>query len=399
VLQAEPAIADFGEVTALQRQVMPLNLKNLFPGDPQELHMEPLPENACFTVLNAPRTIGAKPFQLMIEFKPEFVQIYGSTLKLYTQNTRLQIPLKGKGVRPVLKIKPENGILQLGSVIYNKACTDHTTQNLEIENDSPFELNFKLETIIPAEMHHVGPPVFTLTPSTGVVPGNGSKTVKVTFRPHRPFTVFREKLLVNVPNQKTPTYVHLYGHCFTAQTYCMPYLDYGPFGGTDVKVGSAFLDSIAMGSGAVVGADGNFAFKSPQQSELSLVFEEGENVKYLLVGASWPPGYPTAPQNSPATTFDFQIQQSEFSSYFTVEAPGAAAGQAAKGPVKPGEPAIKAAFRYKPPESSSLVVGDMELDLLSGIGKWITCKVKGMLLDGPSSQEISVELKAYLQQI
>jgi|Transcript_116949 hypothetical protein len=400
VLRADPVRADFGEVTALQREVMCITLQNMFPGDAQELHMEPLPENACFTVLNAPRTIGKELFKLMIEFKPEFVQIYESVLKLYTQNTRVQIPLKGKGVRPVLKIKPESGVLQLGALMYNKACTDHTEQKLEIENDSPFELCYNLDTIIAAEPHHVGPPPFTLTPSSGVVPGHGSKTVKVTFRPHRPLAVFREKLLVNVPNQRKPTHVYLYGHCFTQQTYCMPDLAFEPFGGAEAKASSAFLDSIAVGSGAAVGSDGHFAYKNAQQSEFSLVFEQGEVVKYLLVGACFPAGYqPTAPaQNSPATTFDFQIQQSEFSSYFTVEAPGAAAGKGGA-PVKPGEAALKVAFRYKPPETSSLTVGDMELDLLSGIGKWITCKVKGSLLDGPAAQEISVELKAYLQQI
>jgi hypothetical protein len=404
VLIADPAIADFGEVTALQRSVMPVTLTNMFPGEEQELHIEPLPENACFTVLTAPRTIGTKPFQLMVEFKPEYVQIYQSTLKLYTQNTRVQIPLKGKGVRPVLKINPESGILQLGAVIYGKDCKDQTEQKLEINNDSPFELCYKLETLIAAEPHHVGPPPFTLTPATGIVPGNGSKTVKVTFRPHRPLAVFREKLLVNVPNQKKPTYVYLYGHCFTTQTYCMPYLDYAPIGGSDVMPGSAFLDSVAMGSGAVTDKEGNFAYRTAQQAELKLQFEEGETVKYVLVGACFPQGYPHQPQNSPATTFDFQIQQSEFSSYFTVEAPGAAAAQMAKGPVKPGEAALKVAFRYKPPETSSLSVGEatnrMELELLSGIGKWITCKVKGILIDDPKApQEISVELKAYLQQI
>merc|ERR1719408_742806 len=143
----------------------------MISGEPQELSIEPLPENACFTVLNAPRSIGSKPFQLMVEFNPERVQIYQSVLKLNTQNTRVQVQLKGKGVRPVLKIKPESGILQLGSVIYNKACTDYTEQTLEIENDSPFELCYKLETLLQADPNHVGPPAFTLTPSSGVVAG------------------------------------------------------------------------------------------------------------------------------------------------------------------------------------------------------------------------------------
>merc|ERR1719502_2002565 len=220
----------------------------MISGEPQVLNIEPLPENACFTVLNAPRTIGAKPFKLMVEFKPERVQIYQSMLKLYTQNTRVQVQLKGKGVRPVLKIKPEDGILQLGSVIYSKGCNDYTEQFLVIENDSPFELCYKLETLLQADPNHVGPPAFTLTPSTGVVAGNSTQTVKVVFRPHRPLAVYREKLLVNVPNQKKPTYVYLYGHCFEKQTFAMRYLDYAPFGISEVKGKSAFVDSIAVGS-------------------------------------------------------------------------------------------------------------------------------------------------------
>ena len=47
-------------------KVVPVTLENLFPGEPQELKIEPLPENACFTVLNAPRTIGSKPFRLQV---------------------------------------------------------------------------------------------------------------------------------------------------------------------------------------------------------------------------------------------------------------------------------------------------------------------------------------------
>ncbi|CAE8696943.1 unnamed protein product, partial [Polarella glacialis] len=196
VLLAEPAQLDFGEVTAGQRHLLPVTLTNLALQDGlQDLHMEALPENQCFTVLNAARPVGGKPFQLMVEFKPQLVQIYQCTLSLRTQNTRLQVPLRGKGVRPVLKIEPENGVIHMGSVVFGKGCKDYTTAKLEIKNESPFELPYKLETIIRADPNHTGPPPFTLTPSSGTVEANGSKTVTVTFRPHRPMAVFREKIL------------------------------------------------------------------------------------------------------------------------------------------------------------------------------------------------------------
>jgi len=328
-------------------------------------------------------------------------------LQLRTQSTRVQVPLRGRGVRPVLKIQPEDGVLRLGSVTHGKERKDHTKEDLVIHNDSPFELCYSLETVAGADPNHTGPPPFSLTPSTGVVEANGSKTVTVTFRPHRPMALFREKVLVNVPNQKEPTFVYLYGHCFKYQTYALSGLDFGPFLRAEAKGPMALSDSLAAGLGS--GADpetGEFEYPQAQQSEFSLEFGEGERTQYLLVGASVPPGYPSAPQNTPPPAFEFQIVQSEYSKYFTVEAPeGAKPDKMAKGQVAPGKQPIKVAFKYQPEESASLKYGDVDLDLLSGIGQWITCQVKGVLSGGfvpagaPPTQEISVELRAYLQQI
>ncbi|CAE7425066.1 Cfap74 [Symbiodinium natans] len=109
VLAMQPAVLDFGDVTAGQRALRPLVITNLAVEDGvQELHMEALPENQGFTILNAPRAVGSKPFQFMVEFKPQLVQIYQTALQLRTQNTRVQVPLRGKGVSPVLKIEPQD---------------------------------------------------------------------------------------------------------------------------------------------------------------------------------------------------------------------------------------------------------------------------------------------------
>ena len=45
--------------------------------------------------------------RFMIEFKPRLVQIYQCCLSIRTAKTRVQVPLRGKGVCPVLKIEPE----------------------------------------------------------------------------------------------------------------------------------------------------------------------------------------------------------------------------------------------------------------------------------------------------
>lgn len=407
ILTASPTVLNFGEVTAQQRRILPLTFQAEGDVDPQRMILEALPESSCFTVLSAPRTVGSKPFQLMVEFNPQLVQVYQTVLQVRTQSTQFQVPLRGRGVRPVLKIEPEDGILKLGAVTYGKEGKDHTKEDLVVKNDSPFELCYSLEAVAPADPNHTGPPPFVLTPSTGVVEANSSKTVTVTFRPHRPLAVFQEKILVNVPNQKEPTFVHLYGHCFKYQNYALSGVDFLPFTRRQAERPPAFVDSISFGVGSGANCEtGDFEFPQAQKTDFLLQFEEGQRTQHLLVGSCVPPGYPAASQNTPAPAFDFQIVQSEYSKYFTVEAPeGSKPDKGAKGPLQPGKLPIKAVFRYTPEETTSLKIGDVNLDLLGGIGQWITCQVKGILTGGyappgaPATQELNIELRAYLQQI
>ncbi|CAJ1328396.1 unnamed protein product [Effrenium voratum] len=129
----------------------------------------------------------------------------------------------------------------------------------------------------------------------------------------------------------------------------------------------------------------------------------------MLPGASVPPGTPSAPQEKgiPAVTYDFQILPGDFANLFTVEVPEGAGkpDKQAKGNLQAGKPAVKVAFRYNPPADNPAVFGGVSLDLLGGIGQWITVKAKGVLAGGfvpqgeAPNQELLVELKAYLQQI
>jgi hypothetical protein len=402
-LRAEPSEVNFGEVTAGQRKIIPIEIQNLFPEELQEFRVEALPENACFTVMNAPRTIGAEPFKLLVEFKPDRApQIYHTLLKIFSQNTRLQIDLSGRGVRPILQIEPSDGILHLGSVVYTKEGNDFSQAKLTVVNDSRYELAYNLETVLGAEPCHLGPSPFTMVPSSGVVEANGRKEVTVTFRPHRPLEVFKEKILVNVPNQKSPTYVYLYGHCFDYQAYCIPAMNFGPFNKEALVKTSAFVDALAIGSGSGAAPDKEFVYPKAQRSHISVVFESDERSKYVLLGAAKKDG-------APAISVDFTIIQSDFSHLFTVEAPegGKADKIVQKVPLVGGNPAIKAVFRYNPPDDNSLKFGDVSLDMLSGIGQTISCTVRCVITGGyvppgtpaNSPQEITIELRAYLQQI
>lgn len=106
-------------------------------------------------------------------------------------------------------------------------------------------------------------------------------------------------------------------------------------------------------------------------------------------------------------TYDFQILPGEHASFFSVEVPEGQGkpDKQAKGNLQPGKAAVKVAFRYNPPAEAALVFGGVSLDHLNGIGQWITCKAKGVLGGGfvppgeTPTQELTVELRAYLQQI
>merc|ERR1712008_617158 len=233
----------------------------------------------------------------------------------------------------------------------------------------------------------------------------------VTFRPHRPMALCREKVLVNVPNQAKPTYFYLYGHCFKYQAYAIPSIVLGgDFDvATEVAPSSAFADSLAVGCGSNAGSDGKIVYQRVQQSEFLLQFEQGAEPPplHLLVGASVPKGTPLAPQTAPPASYKLEITQSEFSSYFAFELEGGKTDTKAEGTLVPGAAHVKIVFRYSPPKEANLTVGGIDLSLLGGIGQWITCKVQGSLRGGyapPSeppgaNQDITVMLKAYLQQI
>merc|ERR1719181_1208532 len=51
VLLPDPQEVNFQEVTVKQRMIKRISIRNFNPKTPQTLRMDPLPENACFTVL------------------------------------------------------------------------------------------------------------------------------------------------------------------------------------------------------------------------------------------------------------------------------------------------------------------------------------------------------------
>ena len=60
-----------------------------------------------------------------------------------------------------------------------------------------------------------------ITPAKATIQGKGTQKVKIEFRPQRAMDIFREKILVDVPNQVTPHHFYLYGNAFKYQMYCL----------------------------------------------------------------------------------------------------------------------------------------------------------------------------------
>jgi hypothetical protein len=388
VIVATPTSLNFREVTVGQRVIRRINIRNNIP-DPQHLQMESLPQNASFTVLNAlPVVSQGRPVQVVVEFCPSAAQIYQTTLRLYTQTTRIIVPLKGKGVRPLLAIEPDHGIIDFGAVIYQPGDKDFLTREVSIMNESPYEMGYSLITELVSETNHFGVQPFTATPGTAVVPGNEQQKVTVQFQPHRPSEYYRQKLLVSVPNQSQPTYFSFYGMCFEYQMYCI--YDNPPVMLESIEHESAFTNQVKIGG------------KEPateRVKKFSLEFAKQEDAGSvpplsLVIGACVPPGTKGSfKEGSAGGKFEFEDPAKlpgDFAKFFKVEP--------LTGTVNAGKDQ-KVFFSFNPPSESDLTVMDLTLDLLESIGQWVSITVKGKLIGQSDTQDIHVNLRAYLCQL
>jgi hypothetical protein len=392
---ANPTALNFKEVTVGQRVLLRINIRNM-TDYVQTLEMESLPQNQCFTVLNALPLVKDRPVQVVVEFCPQFAQIYQTVLRLKTEKTRVVIPLKGKGVRPILAIEPEEGIVDFGAVTFHEADKDYLERNVVIKNASPYEMGYSLITELVSETNHFGVQPFTVTPGTAVVPGNDQQIVTVRFQPHRPTEYFRHKFLVSVPNQTEPTYFSFYGMCFKYQMYCI--YDEPAVMLESVERESTFTNQVKIGGEESDPEDTikKFHLEFDKQDDPSQVPEP----RTLVIGACVPPQTKGAAKDGSAGgKFEFDdpaVGGSEFAKYFKVEPKS--------GTVNAGQK-VQVSFSFNPPAERDLTVLDLSLDLLDNIGQWVSITVKGKLSGGyappgqPPDQEIRVNLRAYLCQL
>jgi len=401
VLTADPHEVNFQEVTVKQRVVRRIAIRNV-NSKTQSLRMDPLPENACFVVLDALREVKDRPFQIVVAFTPEFAQVYSTVLRLYSEDTRIQVQLKGKGVRPVLEIEPESGVVDFGAVTYQDG-QDYIAIPIKVKNASPFEMHYSLDTDMVTDSNPFGVQPFTVTPGTATVAGNEFQEVIVKFQPHRPWAGYRHRLLVNVPNQQKKTYFSFYGMCFKYQMYCvyntpvtqLETLERTPVFQTSLKMEEQVEPEVPKDPKAKPD------IKAAAPLTFDLVFDEKNSTEdqlklYLVVGCAVPPGTRGQAKDGAGGSATFAVQPSTHSKYFAVEPTNVNVGLGKQ---------EKVCFTFTPPKERDLTLQGLTLDLLDDIGQWVSTTVKGSLKGGyappgmPAEQEVTVNLRAYLCQI
>ena len=63
---------------------------------------------------------------------------------MFSDHTMVSVLLKGIGVRPEVKITPEDGLINFGNILQGET----TEKTFTIENVSSFPVNFNLESLV-----------------------------------------------------------------------------------------------------------------------------------------------------------------------------------------------------------------------------------------------------------
>lgn len=131
---------DFEEIAVGIRTIKEIRITNNSAFE-AEMKMDLLPISCGFTILNALRTIQPGQFKsLVVQFQPREEQPFEETLKLYCAYGCVSAKLKGKGVRPEVKVSPENGLINFGGVVLG----EYSDKTFKITNRSNFAIKFTL---------------------------------------------------------------------------------------------------------------------------------------------------------------------------------------------------------------------------------------------------------------
>ena len=130
---------------------------------------------------------------------------------MFSDHTMVSVLLKGIGVRPEVKITPEDGLINFGNILANET----TERTFNIENVSSFPVNFNLESLVSGVNNHQKQVPFVLIPSQGTIPANESYEVKIIFQPDHVSDHFFDVLLIDIPNQINAKKIYLRGQSYS----------------------------------------------------------------------------------------------------------------------------------------------------------------------------------------
>ena len=129
---------------------------------------------------------------------------------MFSDHTMVSVLLKGIGVRPEVKITPEDGIVPFGNVLLG----ENSEKTFSIENVSSFPVNFNLESQVHGVENHRKQVPFVLVPKQGTIPANQSYEVKIIFQPDHVSNDFFDVLLIDIPNQINAKKIYLRGQSY-----------------------------------------------------------------------------------------------------------------------------------------------------------------------------------------
>lgn len=233
-ITASATLLDFGQVAIGQTLVRELELEAT-PSASESvlLRAEPLHVLGAFRVIGAIREVPASPESsrkrvIRVEFEPRMSLIYEDELELSAAGTKLCVALHGEGINPSLSLTPD-GAIDFQDVL----ARTRTVRELVLANGSAFPLAFSIVPLIQLQcsdigatedgdttMTATGQPAFTFSPTSAIIPAEGSVSVQVAFQPdHQRPGHYTRKFRVKVPNENELHIVNVSGRCWENQLY------------------------------------------------------------------------------------------------------------------------------------------------------------------------------------
>eukprot|EP00750_Incisomonas_marina_P000297 INCI10223.1.p1 GENE.INCI10223.1~~INCI10223.1.p1 ORF type:complete len:1773 (-),score=361.95 INCI10223.1:537-5855(-) len=220
VLVASPEAVNFKQVAVGNVETVTVRLTNVSAVD-ANLVLQPLNPTGPFRVVNAIRPLAAgASLDVLVQFAPAQQLRYCESLVVTSQLGRFAVVLAGQGVAPVLRLTPEDGIVDLGHVVAGQIVT----KTITLENTSIFPLPCSLVPTSRQPHTFSGRPVFDCSPCELVVEPNRERKVTITFAPdHEQAGPFHFAFQVVTPNENdAERLLQLCGHCWERQLYVVP---------------------------------------------------------------------------------------------------------------------------------------------------------------------------------